>query len=161
MKLTEKRLKEIIKEEIARMQEGPGLGGKLGKTLTRQAVQRKTLKKSEKTSARRAEMDAEKERAAALDIAVSTKSSDGFPVQVQDSEGNFRSIGAQTWMYELPDHIELAIGRRRPISLADLEIVHATAPDGLIGNVDWMNPEPKDFKSMLQALIAKYSQGEE
>lgn len=157
MKLTEKRLKEIIKEEIARMQEGPGLGGKLGKTLTRQAVQRKTYGKSEKTSARRAEMDAEKERAAALDIAVSTKSSDGFPT----------GITTQRWWYEqelrdekLAPNVWTAIGTRNPISLKDLMDLEAAVPEDMMVNVGY-DGEQKNAKSMLQALIAKYSQGEE
>jgi hypothetical protein len=64
MKLTEKRLKEIIKEEIARMQEGPGLGGKLGKTLTRQAVQHRTHAQSLANVDRRASLNDKEKRLA-------------------------------------------------------------------------------------------------
>ena len=90
MKLTEKRLKEIIKEEIAKLQEADdyhvGVGGKKSATVTRDAVKNKTRALGDKLATQKANIAFHDKREAALETRVSTKRADGFPLDIYREE---------------------------------------------------------------------------
>ena len=177
MKLTEKRLKEIIKEEIAKLQEAyVGPGGEKSATVTRKAVQRKTRAKSDKLATRQAAIAQAAAREAGLQDRVSTKRDSGFPLDItrEDWFWDIRPIVDRSAPYPgrgvprpviyhpdytpvFPEGIEISAKEfleqhaslgNHPFRDVSLEFVKV-----LLANAETHQEE-------LQAVINQYSQGE-
>jgi len=176
MKLTEKRLKEIIKEEIAKLQEAyVGLGGEKSATVTRKAVQAKTRAKSDKLATRKAFAAQAAAREAGYEQRVSTKRDDGFPLDVAREE----------WYAMLRPYPDLSVparrGETRPkyypnnqpvfpqgteMSTEEFFEQHVSLGrypfrDVSLKFVKVLLANAESYKDELQAVIDQYSQGEE
>jgi len=176
MKLTEKRLKEIIKEEIAKLQEAyVGPGGEKSATVTRKAVQAKTRAKSDKIATQRAATAQNDAREAALDTRVSTKRDDGFPLDVAREE----------WYAMLRPYPDLSVvarrGETRPMYYPNNQPVFPQGTemsaeeffqqhtslgrypfrDVSLKFVKVLLANAETYKDELQAVINQHSQGEE
>ena len=178
MKLTEKRLKEIIKEEIAKLQEADDDGGyEDSATATRKAVQRNTRALSDKLATRKAGTAYHDKREAGLQDRVSTKRDSGFPLDIKgevwfsdirpivDPDARYPGKGVPKPVIYNPDH-KPVFPKGIEISAKEFFEQHAllgTWPfrDVSLDFVKVLLANAKTHREELQAVINQYSQGEE